>query len=110
MIIKAHWFLNILSKLDGSSVESITLFPFIIVGNTAGKRLINHERIHLIQQLECLIVPFYILYIGHYFINRLKYKHDEAYRNVIFEKEAYKNMYKLDYLKNRGLFAWVGRY
>ncbi len=40
--------------------------PFLILKNKDLKNnlnLINHERIHLIQQLELLIIPFYFIYV-----------------------------------------------
>lgn len=50
----------------------------------------KHECIHHRQMLELLILPFYIWYISEYCIYRLKGKnHDESYRSISFEKEAY---------------------
>jgi hypothetical protein len=90
------------------NVYGMALFPFILVKNKSLKKdkyLINHEKIHLIQQLELLIIPFYILYLINYFINRFRYHdHDAAYRNIFFEREAYQNDDNLDYLKKRPLW------
>lgn len=103
-----HWQFFIYSKLH---VSGITLFPFIILQSKAllqDKTFVNHEHIHLRQQLEMLILPFYLFYLIHYGINLLKYKnHDTAYRNIVFEKEAYQNEDKLDYLAKRPLFNWL---
>ena len=89
----------------------MALFPFILVktiGLKAHKTLVNHEKIHLKQQLELLIIPFYILYLLHYLFNLLRYfNHDKAYRNIIFEREAYQNDKNLSYLNNRSLWAWT---
>jgi len=41
----------------------MALFPFILIKKKdlpVGDVLINHERIHLQQQLELLLIPFYI--------------------------------------------------
>lgn len=72
--------------------------------------IINHEKIHLRQQLELLIFPFYILYFFNYFINLFRYQnHDRAYRNIIFEKEAYDHETDPDYLKNGHWYGWIGK-
>jgi hypothetical protein len=84
-------------------VHGMALFPFILIRDKALKdnhHLINHEKIHIRQQLELLILPFYILYIGHYLFNLVKYRnHDTAYRNICFEREAYTQESDLNYLK-----------
>lgn len=83
----------------------LTVFPFVFLKNRGLKTdyiLINHEKIHLKQQLEMLIIPFYLIY-GLEFIFRLfQYKNWQlAYRNISFEREAYYNELNLDYLNNR---------
>ncbi|MGY3054542.1 hypothetical protein ACVWYG_002749 [Pedobacter sp. UYEF25] len=89
----------------------MALFPFILLKSEAHKNnkvLINHENIHLRQQLELFILPFYVLYLSNYLINRLKYKgHYEAYKNIIFEKEAFHNERDLAYLSKRKWFGWM---
>lgn len=86
-------------------VAGMALFPFILVKNAASKHdtvLINHEKIHLRQQSELLVLPFYILYLINYLINLLRYKnHDKAYLNIVFEREAYRNEHDINYLKSR---------
>jgi len=87
------------------SYHGMAIFPFICVKEhdyRYDQTLMNHEKIHLCQQLEMCIVPFYLLYVGHYLFNLLKYKnHDEAYRNICFEREAYDNELDLNYLRKR---------
>ncbi len=89
---------------------AMAIYPFILVKHAAYKSdviLINHERIHFKQQLELLILPFYILYLLNYVVNVLKYKaHHRAYLNIVFEKEAYANENDLGYLYKRKTFAW----
>ena len=44
----------------------VTLWPFIVLKEDSLKEdhaLVNHERIHLRQQLELFIIPFYIWYL-----------------------------------------------
>ena len=85
--------------------DAMAVFPFIFVKRNDYRHdvvLINHEKIHLAQQLEMLLIPFYVLYFGHYLFNLLKYRnHDEAYQNICFEQEAYTHEMDLNYLKRR---------
>lgn len=68
----------------------------------------NHEFIHFRQQIELLIIPFYILYLLNYLINLIQYHdHMEAYRNIVFEREAYENDSNLSYLSKRRFAAWT---
>jgi hypothetical protein len=93
-----------------SSVQGITLYPFILVRHQSSlqdKQLIHHEQIHIQQQAELLVIPFYILYLSNYAINLLIYKkHYKAYRNICFEREAYDNEDNSDYLLYRHWGAW----
>lgn len=100
----------LLFKILPSPPRAMALFPFVLIDEEEDKHdkvLINHEKIHLRQQLEMLVLPFYIVYLAHYFIQliRLK-KHYPAYMNIVFEKEAYQNECDLDYLKKRQLWAF----
>lgn len=90
------------------SYIGIALWPLIIISNRYRHvpLVVNHESIHIRQQSELLVIPFYIIYIFHYLYNLIKYRnHNEAYRNIIFEKEAYSNENDFDYLKTRKMFA-----
>ena len=70
--------------------------------------MVNHETIHIYQQLELLVIPFYLLYILMYLYNIVKYRNVlEAYMNIPFEKEAYANETKYTYIKERKLFSWI---
>ena len=67
----------------------------------------NHEKIHLRQQAEMLIIPFFIWYFLEYLVRFLQYKNAEkAYLNISFEREAYANEANLNYLKNRSFFQY----
>ena len=89
----------------------MALFPFILVNNKSlltDAILINHERIHLKQQAELLVIPFYVLYLINYLINIAKYRnHDKAYLNIVFEREAYAKDAEPGYLKCRKLYSWL---
>jgi len=87
----------------------ITLFPFIFLKREkkGDVRCINHERIHLRQQIECLIIFFPIIYLVDYLYNRISLKHDSAYRAICFEREAYFFDHSENYLKCRASYSWI---
>jgi hypothetical protein len=91
--------------------QGITIFPFIFIRYKHLKRnkiLINHERIHLRQQIEMLWIFFFVFYIAEYIYNLIKYKNAHiAYSKISFEKEAYANELNLYYLKKRKFWAFI---
>ena len=91
--------------------HGMAIFPFIFVKKkkyVSHEILLNHERIHLYQQLELLILPFYILYFTNYLVNLIRYRnHYKAYFNIIFEKEAFNHENDTGYIAKRKLFAWL---
>ena len=95
----------------GLPANAMALFPFMIFKNAGLKKnpvIINHEKIHFHQQLELLILPFYVLYLLNYLLNLVRYKnHSKAYFMISFEREAYANDYNLNYLKTRKLYSWL---
>lgn len=91
--------------------KGITLYPFIILKSEELKRdevLINHERIHLRQQLELLIIFFYIWYGIEYLYN-LYWSGDKmtAYKLISFEVEANTNEHNLPYLEDRKYWGFL---
>src|SRR5690349_5716289 len=91
--------------------HGMALYPFVFLRDKKLKEdviFLNHEMIHLEQQKELLIVFFYILYLLNYLINLIRFfNHHKAYRNIIFEKEAYGCEKDLSYLQNRKTFAFL---
>ena len=89
----------------------LTIWPFIIVKEGDYKKdtvLINHERIHLKQQLELLVVPFYIWYVLEWLFRTILYLDSyRAYQNISFEREAYANEETLDYLQKRRPYSFL---
>ena len=87
---------------------AITLWPFVFIRDEGDVQTINHEKIHLRQQLELLIVCFYLLYVFYWFRSYIKHGDKaKAYREIPFEKEAYAFDGDLTYLEKRKPYAWI---
>ena len=67
---------------------------------------INHEKIHWQQQLEMLIIFFYLWYLVEFFI-RIFINGKKANISISLEREGYSNRGNLDYLKTRRPYAWL---
>ncbi|MBQ7279907.1 MAG: hypothetical protein IJR13_04165 [Bacteroidales bacterium] len=66
------------------------------------ERDLNHELIHVHQQRELLYLPFFVWYVVEWLVLLLKYRDRmKAYRNIRFEKEAYRHQDDLTYLSRR---------
>ena len=109
---KFNWFVKLITF---NWPVGITLAPFGIYINqkyrtleNVSERTKNHESIHWKQQLEMLIIPFYLWYLLEWVIKLFIYGKG-AYRNLSFEREAYDNDDNLDYLKTRKKYCWVKR-
>jgi hypothetical protein len=88
-------------------VYAITLYPFVFIRDEGNEITINHERIHLKQQKELLIIGFYFLYIIFWLVNLIRYRSFFlAYSAIPFEREAYQNEENWVYTLNRKAFAW----
>lgn len=90
-------------------VNGITLAPFGIYIQHRflnHKIVINHEHIHWRQQLEMLIVFFYVWYLIEWLIRLLFINFGNAFDNISFEKEAFKYENNLDYLNSRKPYSW----
>ncbi len=105
--------LNTLSPF--MKIGGIALYPYIILrekyrDNSYYRkqvgRIIRHETIHIKQQQEMLVIPFYIWYFMEWFI-RLFINGKSAYRNISFEKEAKFNEENPDYLETRKPYSWM---
>lgn len=115
--------------------QAITIWPFVFARDSykhLKDHVVNHEGIHLRQQLEVLVtsaavtallcltclswwwmcqVPFtyYIWYCLEYVVRLCVYgRGHAAYRNIAFEQEAFLNERDFSYLtEERRAFAWV---
>ena len=91
--------------------SGITLFPFVFLKREEQKSntvLLNHEKIHLKQQIEMLVVFFYLWYGIEFLIRFIQYgNRREAYLNISFEREAYCNESNFGYIKKRPIWAFT---
>lgn len=104
-------FLIVTKYLIPKGFRGFTAFPFVFVKYALDKEnpvFVNHERIHLRQQLELLIIPFFILYLMEFLLRLIQYRNrDLAYRNISFEREAYANEKEFGYLKHRSFWSFL---
>jgi hypothetical protein len=104
-------FIIVSKYLIPKAFNAIALYPFIFLKHENDKKdevLINHERIHLRQQIELLIVLFYLWYLAEFLLRWIQYKQFMiAYRNISFEREAYRNEKKLDYIEKKALWSFL---
>ena len=91
--------------------KGISLWPFVILENAHLKNdaaFINHEKIHLRQQIEMGVIFFYIWYAIEFFVRYMDCRDGMmAYRNISFEREAYRREANLKYLKKRPFWAFL---
>lgn len=91
--------------------RGLTFYPFVFLADENDKLneiFINHEKIHIRQQLELLIVPFYIWYFTEYLFRLIQFRDKKkAYYAISFEREAYENEKDLEYLKSRSFWRFI---
>jgi hypothetical protein len=97
--------------LTPKGFRGLTFFPFVFLMNkedVLDKVFVNHEKIHFRQQLELLVLPFYVWYVMEFLIRWIITKDKNvAYRNISFEKEAYTNEKDLNYLESRSFWKFL---
>ena len=103
---KMGWFVRLITF---GWAAAITLAPFGIymrAGVYNNERIRLHEAIHWRQQREMGYLLFYLWYIIEWLI-KLPTPPIGAYKDISFEREARRNEFNSDYLKDRKRFAWV---
>ncbi len=97
--------------LTPKGFRGLTFYPFVFIADKKDKLnvvFVNHEKIHIRQQLELLIIPFYIWYFLEFLFRWVQFKdRRKAYLNISFEREAYSNEKKLNYLKQRTFWRFL---
>lgn len=107
-IKKKNWLIKLITC---ENIVGIALAPFGIYlredfFNEQNAKTINHEKIHWKQQVELLIIFFYIIYFIEWAI-RLFINFGNAYRSISFEREAFANDENKEYLISRKPFSWL---
>ena len=95
-------------------IRGLAIYPVVFVeANALTEKgnvtvILNHESIHLAQQKESLVLPFYIMYMFEESIRAvvLGNGYEDGYLQISFEKEAYMNERKKTYLQKRIPFVW----
>lgn len=104
-------FFIIAPKLLYREFRGLAVYPFVFMKEKSlkeNKQFVNHERIHLRQQLELLCIFFFIWYGFEFLFRLIQYKNSKlAYLNLSFEREAYRQQEDLDYLNNRPFFSFI---
>jgi len=104
-------FIVVLSGLFFKDFRGLAVFPFIFLRSKSLKEnpfIINHEKIHLRQQIEMLWIFFFLWYGIEFLFRWIRFKNAiTAYRNISFEQEAYVNEMNLDYLKSRKFWSFL---
>lgn len=98
-------------KLLRKNFNGITIWPFVVLKHHSLKDnavFLNHESIHLRQQLELLLIIFYLWYGTEFIFRLFQYgNRNKAYRNISFEREAYHNESDSNYLKDRKFYRFL---
>lgn len=90
--------------------SGITIFSFVFLKSFAlkeNKTIVNHEKIHLRQQMELLIFPFYVIYTIEFLRLILYNCWRLVYKNLSFEREAYRSEHDMLYIKSRKFWRFL---
>jgi hypothetical protein len=108
IIVESAGFCRFLQRIGGGTrtPRAAVVWPFLIVRDQQeyGRAwLMNHEKIHLVQNTDLLVLGFDVLYFCEYVFARLVLRKtkEEAYYWFSHEQEAYLNQHDMDYLKTR---------
>lgn len=102
-----NWFVRLITLNWPRAVCYAPISIYIKYKYFQDQRIRNHESIHWMQQKEMLYVPFYLWYVIEFIFRFLFIDGLGAYRNLLFEQEAFDNDDNLDYLKTRKKYAWI---
>ena len=97
----------LLTKVSPIKVWAVSFFIFVWCRGEMSERTKRHETIHFQQQLELLFAGQWVLYGLSWLKNRLTMNGKDAYYNNVFEKEAYDNDSKENYLETRPRYNWI---
>lgn len=101
---------RLIVSLFGPTTRAVAIFPVIFLRHRdfrAYNHLVLHERIHRRQQMEMLVIPWYLWYFIEYGIHRIRLCKYMAYKRISFEMEAFLNEGEENYLKKRKLYSFI---
>jgi len=96
----------ILSYVAPIEIWAIAFGPFVWCRGIMSDVTRRHERIHFAQQIECLFVFQWILYVGFWLRGLVSKTGRDAYYANAFEVEAYTHEMDENYLENRPFYNW----
>lgn len=104
--------MNWLVRLFFGKADGICLAPFGIYFKCPNSmtipQIVNHERIHELQQYELMVILFYPLYLLEWGIKSLLLlSFRSGYYSISFEVEAYRHDHMVHYSEHRKPYAWV---
>lgn len=97
----------ILSYVAPIEIWAIAFGPFVWCRGIMSDVTRRHERIHFAQQIECLFVFQWILYVGFWLRGLVSKTGRDAYYANAFEVEAYTHEMDENYLENRPFYNWL---
>jgi len=98
----------LLSYVAPISIYAITFGCFVWCRHLLSPVTKRHETIHFQQALELAFIGFYVLYGLSWLHGLIKYRDAAiAYRENVFEREAFACDYMEDYLEKRPRYAWI---
>jgi len=111
MIIVSPTLVYLFGLLTGrpTQTRAIAIYPFILVRSkeVIEPWILNHEKIHLQQQRELLIIGFFILALVEA-LYALIYKRSSLFETYLWqsaEQEAFLNQNNFEYLKTRKMWS-----
>lgn len=90
------------------SYYAVNLFGVVFAKGECDPLTLNHEYIHTLQMREMLYIPFYIWYVAEWAIRlAMTGSAGRAYRDICFEREAYRHGSDLSYPRRRRHYAFL---
>lgn len=91
--IKGFWILRLFK------IEGMVIYPFVLFASKEPcLELENHEGIHIQQIRRDGVLKFYLTYLIEYLrLRKAGLNHDQSYRSISYEKEAYLYHHDLQY-------------
>src|SRR5690554_2762004 len=95
----------VVNQFFAKKFRGLAIYPFIFLKDKQllnNPLIINHEKIHLRQQIELLWIFFFFWYGIEFLIRWIQFKDSNlAYFNISFEREAYEYEGNLNFLNDR---------